>query len=400
MNRVILIVLLIASAVLARDNVIIIVIDGARYTETFGDPSRSYIPEMTEIASEGTYIDHFYNDSITYTSRAIPALWCGTWTDVRDTVNDSGNNTKYAVSPTIFEYFRKATVSGDVNCIYTIKYITSLWLPSYNNNFGPDYWPYFNSQGSKDVDVLDETIGLMREYHPQLLWVYLADVDSYGHSGNWNNYTRAITIADSIVGVIWEEAQQDSVYSGKTTLFVTNDHGRHDDDHGGFTGHGDGCDGCRRILLLAAGPGIKQGYVSTQNRRIPDLAVTALSIFGIEAEYATGEVMDEIFSTVEVGQTAMVHPRNMILHSCYPNPFNSKLTISFSISEPSEIEFRIRDLTGKEIISFNEHYSEPGHHQFNWNANDWNDRTVSSGIYFITTGSAGVFTTSKVVYLK
>ena len=88
------------------EKVVVIIIDGARYSETFGDTTRTYTPKMWELSSEGSVIDNFYNDSITYTSRAIPALWSGTWTDVRDTTY-LGNQTKYSVKPSIFEYYRK-----------------------------------------------------------------------------------------------------------------------------------------------------------------------------------------------------------------------------------------------------------------------------------------------------
>ena len=59
------------------DKIMIIIFDGARYSETFGDPTHTYIPKMCELSNEGTIVDDFQNDYITYISRAIPALWCG-----------------------------------------------------------------------------------------------------------------------------------------------------------------------------------------------------------------------------------------------------------------------------------------------------------------------------------
>ena len=51
----------------------IIIIDGARYTETLGDPTHTYTPEMWNLTTQGTMVDNFKNDNFTYTSRAIPA---------------------------------------------------------------------------------------------------------------------------------------------------------------------------------------------------------------------------------------------------------------------------------------------------------------------------------------
>ncbi len=285
----------------ASENLVIIVIDGARYSETFGDPAHTYIPRMTAMAGEGTMIGTFYNDSLTYTSRAVPALWCGSWTTTRDTVYD-GIATQYAVKPTIFEYFRKQKGVPETNCVYVLKYISSLWLPSFDASYGPAYWPYFHSQGSTDSDVATEAQYIMDMYSPNLLLIYLADVDGAGHSGDWYEYTRAIGRADSIVGLLWDKIQSDPQYRDKTTLIVTNDHGRHDDQHGGFSGHGDDCDGCRHIMFLAIGPAIKKNYVSNTYRRIPDMAVTASCLLGIDPEQATGEIMHELVSSGRHGR--------------------------------------------------------------------------------------------------
>jgi hypothetical protein len=246
-------------------NVVVVIIDGARYSETFGDTARTYIPRMGQLALEGAYIDPFYNDNFTYTSRAIPALWCGSWTDI-EYLDYEGISTLATIQPTLFEYYRKQKAAPAEQCYYVIKFITSLWLPSFHQEYGPPYWPIYHSTGSTDEDVLTEALWVMETHHPQYLWVYLADVDTYGHSGNWANYTGAIRTADSAVAVIWDAIQTDSLYADNTTLLVTNDHGRHDDAHGGFRGHGDGCDGCRQIMFLALGPRIRPNFVLCRYR--------------------------------------------------------------------------------------------------------------------------------------
>ena len=45
---------------------VIIIIDGARYSETFGDPQHTYIPSMGNLAQQGSCLTQFYNDSITF----------------------------------------------------------------------------------------------------------------------------------------------------------------------------------------------------------------------------------------------------------------------------------------------------------------------------------------------
>lgn len=299
MKTLIISVLLLVSYYSYSQNVVIVIIDGLRYTESFADKNSTYTPQMWQMSEEGTLLSEFYNNQQTYTSAAIPALWCGAWTNRIDTVYN-GKSTRYSELPSIFEYFRKQKDIPMEKCLYSLKYVESLWLQSFSHEYGPDYWPFTISEGSNDREVLENTITYMDEHRPQLTVMYLADVDHGGHSGNWNTYTESITTADHVVHELWNELNDNAFYKGTTTMFVTNDHGRHDDNHGGFKGHGDGCDGCRHIMMMALGKGVRKGFVSDQYRTIPDVAVTAASILDVQMEHASGEVISELFETTSI----------------------------------------------------------------------------------------------------
>lgn len=369
-------------AVASAENVVVVVIDGARYSETFGDTNRTYIPRMGQLALEGAYLDPFYNDNYTYTSRAIPALWCGSWTDIEYVVHE-GISTQATLDPTLFEYFRRQKFAPEDQCYYVIKYISSLWLPSFHQDYGPSYWPTYHSVGQTDDDVLTEALRVMETYHPQYLWIYFADVDSYGHSGNWADYTGAIRKADSAVAVIWDAIQTDSLYANNTTLLVTNDHGRHDDAHGGFSGHGDGCDGCRQIMFLALGPSIRPCFVSTQYHTIPDFAVTAAALLDVDPEYATGEVIEEIFLPHGGEYAQREAPARYRLVQNYPNPFNSTTIIRFDISEMTSGSLSIHNIMGEEIVLLRQGSFSRGTHSTRWNGKDDLGRDMPTGTYLL-----------------
>lgn len=376
-------------------NVIVVIIDGARYSETFGDPNRTYIPKMDSLSNYGAYIDEFYNDSMTYTSRAVPALWTGSWTEVQDTFYN-GSWTQYTLKPSIFEYYRKhKSVTAD-QCYYILKYISSLWLPSFHQNYGPNYWPTFHSEGFSDLDVLNEALSVLNTYHPQHVWIYFADVDSKGHSGNWNEYTNAIQIADSAVSVIWNFIQNDPVYQNNTYLFVTNDHGRHDNAHGGFQHHGDGCDGCRHIMFLALGPAVKQNLVTTTCRRIPDLSVTIAHILNIIAEYTTGDYLFEIFdSSVGLSETILQKTNKLILTKNYPNPFNSTTTINFFIKNSSHVLIELYSVFGRRLKILQNQRMNTGEYNFKFNLSD-----LASGVYLYKIQIGDLIHTNKIVLVK
>ena len=361
----------------STEKIMIIIIDGARYTETLGDLSESYTPQMWNLARQGTMISQFKNDMHTYTSRAIPALWSGTWTDVHDTIYQ-GNSTKYALSPSVFEYYRKQKNMPANECFYVLRYMENLWLPSFKQDYGPNYWPEFHSTGATDRDVANEVKLVMDTHHPHFIWVYLADVDHAGHSGNWTEYLNTIRIADSIVGNLWDYLQSDPFYKESTTLFITNDHGRHDSQHGGFQGHGCGCEGCRHIEFIALGPSIKEGFISNQERNIPDMAVTASYLLGVNPEYSTGEVMHEIFKPNAVEDAI----NQMTINGNYPNPFIYSTNIHFSLPEPAQVQFTIFDISGREIVKYEEEWKSQGDNSINWDATNKQRETVIPGIYF------------------
>jgi len=370
----------------AQENVVLVIIDGARYSETFGDNTREYIPSMDSLAQHGTIVDSFYNDGITYTSRAIPALWCGTWTEVRDTTY-YGRETQYTLSPSIFEYIRHDLMLPANQCYYVLKYINSLWLPSFHEDYGPEYWPEFHSVGSTDEDVRDEALSIMQSHHPRFTLVYLADVDHAGHSGNWDDYITAIETADAIVGDIWEFIQNDPVYADNTVMMVTNDHGRHDDQHGGFSGHGDGCDGCRHIMMLAIGPGIREGIVeNSEYRTTPDFAVTACEILDVNPSMSDGDVMQEIFVPNGIEESPVQTTiENYTISNVYPNPFNSTTTITLDLERRQALEIDVYNVLGKRMHSIARGVYNPGQYRFSFNGAE-----LQSGTYFLTYSVNGI----------
>lgn len=339
------------SSTLFSQNVVVVLIDGARYTETFGDPYRTYIPKMNIIAQEGTYCDAMYNNYYTYTSKAVPALWTGEWSG-SDYVNFNGNDTQATKEPSIFEYFRKQKSIPAEKCYHSLAYVSSLWLQSFHTEYGQDYWPTTISSGSTDSDVLTNTLTIMDDHHPQLLWVYLSDVDHQGHTGVWSNYVTAIETADDIVNSIWEKIQTDNFYKNNTTLLVTNDHGRHTTD---FSGHGDGCDGCRHIMMLAVGPDIKENYVSTDLHETADFATTIAEILDVNPEYSTGELMSDIFKSNTVKDNANTSKLKVINNQ-----------ISFNLDESSHIKLEIFNIQGKLINSVINKDLSSGNHIVNF----------------------------------
>jgi hypothetical protein len=82
--------------------VLIVVIDGARYTETFGDSVHANIPHIwNQLRPLGTIYTSLYNDGVAKTNSGHASILTGTRQALKN------NGTELPHSPTVFEYFRK-----------------------------------------------------------------------------------------------------------------------------------------------------------------------------------------------------------------------------------------------------------------------------------------------------
>ncbi len=381
--------------------VIVLIIDGARYSETFGDSLSRFIPRMKSLSLQGTVIDSFINDGVTSTKRAIPALWCGSWTTPIDTVVN-GFNTQYAVVPSVWEYFRKTHSLDQKQAFYLLKQLNGPWLPSYHPDYGESYWPTYLLQGEKDINVWQSAKYNLEKYHPRLSIIYLADVDSYGHSGSWNNYTDAITIADSIAGLLWDLIQSDTVFKNKTNLIITNDHGRHlDGISSGFVGHGDGCWGCRNIMFVAVGSDIKRGKRYNIKKTIPDIVPTIGKILNFTTPYSTGAVITEILSEVVSVETNFSVSEYQ-LNQNYPNPFgeathsgNPSTAISYQLPAESFVTLKVFDIFGREISTLVDQVKSAGKYEVQFDGSN-----LSTGVYIYRLSVGSFVSTKKMIFFS
>lgn len=359
-------------------SVILVIIDGARYSETLGDPQGTYVPRMNALQQDGVVVDNFINDGVTSTSRAIPAIWTGSWREPRDTVYN-GKTTQYTLTPSVWEYYRKATGQAATQALYILKYLSSLWLPSFLPDYGPSYWPQMVSKGSNDIAVWQEARTQLVTHHPRLAVIYFADVDHYGHTGDWAQYTRAITIADSLVGLLWNLVQSDPLFKDSTAVIITNDHGRHlDGVSTGFQGHGCSCYGCRHIMLLGLGSIFQQGvHLTRVAYKLTDITPTIGYILDFPTPQVEGQIMAALFKSSALDHERLPTLLNWRLHPNYPNPFNSSTRLSFEISRSEDVRIDVCDVQGKYVQTLTQARLAPGTYTLNWNAEN-----ASSGIYF------------------
>ncbi|MFQ5770142.1 MAG: FlgD immunoglobulin-like domain containing protein [bacterium] len=292
-------------------SVFIVVIDGARYSETFGDVNHQYIPKIwNQLRPLGTIYTTFYIDGWTRTNPGHASIITGTWQYL------ANDGTERPDKPTLFEYYRKqygTSLSED----YVVLGKDKLQILAYSNHpdYGYDYRASVKLANQvTDLEAWRNLQEVMTTDHPHLVIVNFPETDVAAHTGVWESYVNALSQADSLTYELWNLIQSDSIYSNKTTMFVTNDHGRHlDNVDSGFKSHGDSCEGCRHIMLLALGPHIQAGIVDNVERKQIDIAPTVGTILHFATPLTAGNVIDTALPVELVAFEAHVQNAQVLL---------------------------------------------------------------------------------------
>jgi len=88
-------------------------------------------------------------------------------------------------------------------------------------------------------------------------------------------------------------------------------------------------------------------------------------------------------------------PLTNALHQNFPNPFNPKTTIAYSLQNPGVVSITVYDLMGKEVSQLINKYQEPGFH-----AIDFDATRLASGVYVYKLTSGSFSELKKMILIK
>lgn len=280
-------------------HVIVLIIDGPRFSETFGDPTCQYIPHLSkDLAPQGVLFTNFRNNGKTNTNSGHTSITTGVYQNIK---NDGSELPKY---PSIFQYYLKSSkLPKDKAWIVASKgklnILANARKKDWFNSFMPSDYCGPNGNGdeySPDIHTWKVVLEKLRVDQPNLMLINLLEVDTRGHSNDWPNYLEAIKRTDDYAMQLWEFIQSNDYYKDNTTLIITNDHGRHLDGHkDGFKEHGDGCEGCRKIYMLALGPDFRKNRVITEEYEQIDISKTIAEILHFDMPTSEGRIIAPLF---------------------------------------------------------------------------------------------------------
>jgi len=102
-----------------------------------------------------------------------------------------------------------------------------------------------------------------------------------------------------------------------------------------------------------------------------------LSDYSVELEVVTTGIWDQSGATL---------PQITVIHTNYPNPFNTSTTIIYSVANlgpiPAQIDIEIYDILGRKVRWLANARLDVGAYQATWDGRDDQGEEVQSGVYF------------------
>jgi hypothetical protein len=203
---------------------------------------------------------------------------------------------------------------------HTLRDYESLLHDSYESPYRTDSVKFDSEAGRHELDKMASTLKLslesftahartlsspdelslyiarqvMKEAAPSLLFITLHDID-VAHSGAFSLYLDAIQRADRLCAELWQEAETNPEYKGRTTLLIMPDFGRDaDGEASGFQHHRTGSPMARTTWMLALGKGARPGTIVSRPIESIDIVPTVGSFFGFDTPFASGRLIAEL----------------------------------------------------------------------------------------------------------
>jgi len=134
--------------------------------------------------------------------------------------------------------------------------------------------------------------------------------------------------------------------------------------------------------------GIGQSYVAWTDERLP-----ASIGKNLEAFYKIG------FGFVTAVEPTERPAMARMLRN-YPNPFNPRTTVEFTLSKDATASLRVYDARGRLVSTLLDSYVAAGRHSVTWNGRDGAGVSVGSGVYFLRLQAGGQYLSRTVNLLK
>ncbi len=136
-------------------------------------------------------------------------------------------------------------------------------------------------------------------------------------------------------------------------------------------------------------------YLSEKN--VPDLS----RHHGLARDHLLQAVKKARLALLETRVPEKSCPSSYSLGTNYPNPFNTKTTVTYCVETNCHISLKIYDFLGREVTTLVNEVKSPGEYTVEWDGTNSNGEQVASGVYFYQLKTNhGFVNTKKMMLLK
>jgi hypothetical protein len=295
------------------DKLVVIVLDGVRIQDSFGDgtaldgtASTTILPTVREtLLPLGALVSPAVQTGATSTAPGHCDLLAGRNVPHGHFNIQSAEGVGDYIPewPTFIQAFlaaspgRRALVTGDTP--HTEGLVSTLY-PGADGVADFENLAVGGIATENDTNVIDGLITHLQTDAPDFALANLHAADTFGHLAEADAYLDAVKKSDANILRVWNAIQSLPAYADHTLLVVTSDHGRHSTTGAdAWGGHGDVCTGCRQVPILLVGPGVAQGVTVATPYALIDLAPTVAHLLGTPMPFAEGLVMSDLLAPTD-----------------------------------------------------------------------------------------------------
>jgi ligand-binding sensor domain-containing protein len=217
--------------------------------------------------------------------------------------------------------------------------------------------------------LADSTVGSLAVSPDGTAWFATANGLSRYRNGTWTTFTAADGLPETSVrcvavapdGTVWAGTDSGAArFDGKTWK--------------GYSVSDGLADNQVLSIAVASGGAVWFGTAYGLSRLLPDPAVPVMG--------------------------TAARPARITLDGNYPNPFNPSTTLSFTLSEPGNVELAVYSITGRKVRTLVSGVLPAGERVAVWDGTDETGTPVSSGVYVARLRAGGMVSSRRMLLLK
>jgi hypothetical protein len=126
----------------------------------------------------------------------------------------------------------------------------------------------------------------LKARRPKIMYLAFDETDDFAHQGKYDLYLNSIHYTDGFLRELWNWIQADPEFKDRTTLLITCDHGRGEDETG-WREHGSDTPGSNETWFAVTGPDTPAlGEIKNGQYYHNQLAATIASFLGLEYKFS------------------------------------------------------------------------------------------------------------------